>query len=105
MFALGLLYWLYGRNMNSSIEFLQKKFAKAPKIVEANIKALNAGYYYGETIEVIKTTYRVNKAKFSKGKYRNIMGNNALAFGLLAASQKSGLDLYYGGYLIELYLV
>ena len=98
MFALGLLYWLYGRNMNSSIKFLQKKFATKPEIVDANIKALNAGYYYGETIEVIKTTYRVNKAKFTKGRYRNIIGNNALALGLLTASQKSGLDLFYGGY-------
>ena len=98
MFALGLLYWLYGRSLNSSVNFIQKKFAKAPDIVEANIKALNAGYYYGETLEVIKTTYRVNKAKFEKGKYRNIMGNNALAFGLLTAAQRSGLDLYYGGY-------
>ncbi len=98
MFALGLLYWLYGRSLDSSVNFIQKKFAKAPDIVEANIKALNAGYYYGETLEVIKTTYRVNKAKFEKGKYRNIMGNNALAFGLLTAAQRSGLDLYYGGY-------
>ena len=98
MFALGLLYWLYGRSLDSSVNFIQKKFAKAPDIVDANIKALNAGYYYGETLEVIKTTYRVNKAKFEKGKYRNIMGNNALAFGLLTAAQRSGLDLYYGGY-------
>jgi 2-oxoglutarate ferredoxin oxidoreductase subunit alpha len=98
MFALGLLYWLYGRSLDSSIEFMKKKFAKSPEIVEANIKALNAGYYYGETLEVIKTTYKVNKAVFEKGKYRNIMGNNALAFGLLTASQRSGLDLYYGGY-------
>ena len=98
MFALGLLYWLYGRSLDSSIEFIQKKFAKAPEIVEANIKALNAGYYYGETLEVIKTTYKINKAVFEKGKYRNIMGNNALAFGLLTAAQRSGLDLYYGGY-------
>jgi 2-oxoglutarate ferredoxin oxidoreductase subunit alpha len=98
MFALGLLYWLYGRSLDSSVNFIQKKFAKAPDIVEANIKALNTGYYYGETLEVIKTTYRVNKAKFEKGKYRNIMGNNALALGLLTAAQRSGLDLYYGGY-------
>ncbi|MDP7027518.1 MAG: 2-oxoacid:acceptor oxidoreductase subunit alpha [Candidatus Marinimicrobia bacterium] len=98
MFALGLLYWLYGRSLDSSINFIQKKFAKAPDIVEANLKALNSGYYYGETLEVIKTTYRVNKAKFEKGKYRNIMGNNALALGLLTAAQRSELDLYYGGY-------
>ena len=98
MFALGLLYWLYGRNMDSSINFLQKKFATKPEIVDANIKALNAGYYYGETIEVIKTTYRINKAPFDKGLYRNIIGNNALSLGLLTASQQSGIDLFYGGY-------
>ena len=98
MFALGLLYWLYGRSMNSSIEFLQKKFATKPEIVDANIKALNTGYYYGETIEVIKTTYRIDKAKFTKGRYRNIIGNHALSLGLLTASQRSGLDLFYGGY-------
>ena len=98
MFALGLLYWIYGRSMDSSIKFLQKKFASKPEIVEANVKALNTGYYYGETIEAIKTTYRINKATFEKGTYRNIMGNNALAFGLLAASQKSNLDLFFGGY-------
>ena len=98
MFALGLLYWLYGRTMDSSINFIQKKFATKPEIVDANIKALNTGYYYGETVEAIKTTYRINKATFDKGIYRNIMGNNALAYGLLAASQKSGLDLFFGGY-------
>ena len=98
MFALGLLYWIYGRSMDSSIKFLQKKFASKPEIVEANVKALNTGYYYGETIEAIKTTYRINKATFEKGTYRNIMGNNALAFGLLTASQKSNLDLFFGGY-------
>ena len=98
MFALGLLYWIYGRSMESSIKFLQKKFASKPEIIEANVKALNTGYYYGETIEAIKTTYKINKATFEKGTYRNIMGNNALAFGLLTASQKSNLDLFFGGY-------
>lgn len=98
MFALGLLYWLYGRSMDSSLNFLKKKFAKKPEIVEANVKALNTGYYYGETLEVIKTTYSINQAEFKKGKYRNIIGNNAMAFGLLAAANQAGLDLYYGGY-------
>ena len=98
MFALGILYWLYGRSRNSTIKFLEKKFAKKPEIVEANVKALNAGYYYGETIEVIKTSYRINKAEFTKGTYRNIMGNNALSLGLLTAASKSGLNLFYGGY-------
>ena len=98
MFALGLLYWLYERDMDSSIKFITKKFAKKPEIITANVKALKTGYFYGETIEAIKTTYRVPKAEFAKGTYRNIMGNHAAALGLVAAAEKSGLDLFYGGY-------
>ena len=98
MFALGLLYWLYERDMDSSITFITKKFAKKPEIIKANVKALKTGYFYGETIEAIKTTYRVPKAEFAKGTYRNIMGNHAAALGLVAAAEKSGLDLFYGGY-------
>ena len=98
MFALGLLYWLYERKLESTTEFLNKKFAKKPEIVEANVKALKTGYYYGETIEAIKTTYRVDKAEYETGVYRNIMGNHATAIGLVAASKKSGLDLFFGGY-------
>ena len=67
MFALGLMFWLYDRSMDSTISFLKKKFVKRPELVEANIKALNTGYYYGETIEIIKTTYRISKAPFAKG--------------------------------------
>jgi len=98
MFALGLLYWLYEREMDSSITFISKKFAKKPEIVEANVKALKTGFFYGETIEAIKTTYRVPKAEFAKGTYRNIMGNHASALGLVAAAEKAGLNLFYGGY-------
>ena len=98
MFALGLLYWLYERDMDSSIKFITKKFAKKPEVIKANVKALKTGYFYGETIEAIKTTYRVPKAEFAKGTYRNIMGNHASALGLVAAAEKSGLDLFYGGY-------
>ena len=98
MFALGLLYWLYERDVNTTIDFLKNKFAKKPVIADANIKALKSGNYYGETIEVIKTTYKVDKAEFQKGKYRNIMGNHALSLGLLVASQKANLDLFFGGY-------
>ena len=98
MFALGLLYWLYERDVESTIKFLNKKFKKKPLILEGNIKALKAGYYYGETIEAIKTTYRVDKAKYLPGKYRNIMGNQALALGLLTASHNNDIDLFYGGY-------
>ena len=98
MFALGLLYWLYERDTQTTIDFLNKKFSSKPVIAEANVKALKAGYFYGETIEVVKTTYKIEKAEFSKGTYRNIMGNHALSLGLVAASQKSGLELFFGGY-------
>ena len=73
-------------------------FEKPMEIIEANTRALKAGFYFGETIEAIKTTYSVPKAKFEKGTYRNIMGNQALALGLVAASQKSGINLFFGGY-------
>jgi len=98
MFALGLLYWLYERNIDSTLDFLNKKFAKKPEIVNANTKALKTGYYYGETIEAVKTTYRVDKADYEPGIYKNIMGNNGTALGLVAASQKAGLNLFFGGY-------
>ena len=98
MFALGLLYWLYERDMQSSIDFLKKKFKKKPLIVDGNVKALKAGYYYGETIEAIKTTYKIDKAQYKPGYYRNIMGNQALSLGLVAASNNNNIDLFYGGY-------
>ena len=98
MFALGLLYWLYERDMQSSIDFLKKKFKSKPDIVEANTKALKAGFYFGDTIEAIRTTYKISKAEFKKGTYRNIMGNPAIGMGLLAASQKANTDLFFGGY-------
>ena len=69
-----------------------------PEIIEANTRALKAGYNYGDTIEIVKTTYKVPQAKFEKGTYRNVMGNNATVLGLLAASEKSGIELYYAGY-------
>ena len=98
MFALGLVYWLYERNLDPTIDFLNKKFIKKPIIAESNIKSLKTGYFYGETIEVVKTTYKIEKAKFKKGIYRNIMGNHALSLGLVAASQQSDLELFFGGY-------
>ncbi len=98
MFALGLVYWLYGRKFDNTIKFIQDKFAKKPEIVEANIRALKAGYNYGDTLEIIKTTYHVSRAKYEPGVYRNLMGNQATAFGLIAAAQNSGLELFYGGY-------
>ena len=98
MFALGLLYWLYERDMQTTTKFLEKKFKNKPNIVEANKRALKAGFNFGDTIEAIRTTYKISKAEFKKGTYRNIMGNPALSMGLLAASQKSDTDLFFGGY-------
>ena len=98
MFALGLVYWLYERSFDSTIDFLNKKFAKKPELIEANTRALKAGYNYGDTIEVVKTTYKVPQAEFEKGTYRNIMGNNATVLGLMAASEKAEIDLFFAGY-------
>jgi 2-oxoglutarate/2-oxoacid ferredoxin oxidoreductase subunit alpha len=98
MFVLGFLYWMYNREMDNTIKFLQDKFGKKPEILESNIRALRAGYHYGDTTETFTTTYKVEKAKMAPGVYRSIMGNQALAYGLIAASQKSGLPLFLGSY-------
>ena len=98
MFVLGFLYWMYNRNMETTIQFLKSKFGKKPEILESNIKALQAGYYFGDTTETFTTTYRVEKAHMPPGAYRSIMGNQALAYGLIAASQRSGLPLFLGSY-------
>ena len=98
MFALGLLYWLYERELDSTIKFLESKFKSKPEIVKANIKALKTGYNYGETVEAIRTTFKVSKAKLDKGTYRNIMGNECLTLGLIAAAKQANLDLFFGGY-------
>jgi len=98
MFVLGFLYWMYNRNPDSTIQFLTEKFGKKPGILESNIKALRAGYNYGDTTETFTTTYTVPKAKLEPGTYRSIMGNQALAYGLIAASEKSGLPIFLGTY-------
>lgn len=98
MFVLGFLYWMYNRDMANTIQFFKDKFAKKPEILESNIRALQAGYNFGDTTEAFTTTFRVEKAKMPPGVYRSIMGNQALAYGLIAASQKSGLPLYLGSY-------
>lgn len=98
MFVLGFLYWMYNRDMDNTIQFLKDKFGKKPEIFESNVKALQAGYNYGDTTETFTTTYRVEKAKMTAGVYRSIMGNQALTYGLIAASQKSGLPLFLGSY-------
>jgi len=98
MFVLGFLYWMYSREMENTIQFFKDKFGKKPEIMESNIKALQAGYHFGDTTETFTTTYKVEKAKMQPGVYRSIMGNQALAYGLIAAAQKSGLPLFLGSY-------
>ncbi|MFI5155055.1 MAG: 2-oxoacid:acceptor oxidoreductase subunit alpha [Chitinophagales bacterium] len=98
MFVLGFLYWMYNRNMENTIKFLKDKFGKKPEIFESNVKALKAGYNYGDTTETFTTTYKVEKARMEPGVYRGIMGNQALAYGLIAASEKSGLPIFLGSY-------
>jgi 2-oxoglutarate/2-oxoacid ferredoxin oxidoreductase subunit alpha len=98
MFALGLMSWLYTRPTENTIGFIERKFAKRPEIAEANIKAFNAGYAFGETTETFAVAYEVKPAKLRPGTYRNVTGNTALAHGLIAASVKSGLPLFLGAY-------
>ena len=98
MFVLGFLYWMYNRSMDNTIRFLTEKFSKKPDILNSNIKVLQAGYNYGDTTETFTTRYSVEKAKMAPGNYRSIMGNQAVAYGLIAASQKSGLQLFLGSY-------
>ncbi|MFM7645980.1 MAG: 2-oxoacid:acceptor oxidoreductase subunit alpha, partial [Sphingomonadales bacterium] len=98
MFVLGFLYWMYGRDMANTINFLKEKFSKKPDILDSNIKVLQAGYNYGDTTETFHTTYAVERAKMEPGSYRSIMGNQSLSLGLIAASQKSGLPLFLGSY-------
>jgi len=99
MFSLGLMSWLYGRSIDPTIQFLEEKFAaKRPEIYEANLKALQAGYAFGETTETFAVTYEIKPAKLTPGTYRNITGNQALSLGLVAASRLSGLPLFLGAY-------
>lgn len=98
MFVLGLIYWMYNRTLDSTIDFLTEKFGKKPVILQSNIKVLQAGYNYGDTTEAFTTRYKVEKARMKSGLYRSIMGNQALSMGLIAASQKSGLPIFLGTY-------
>ena len=98
MFALGLLSWMYNRPTERTISFLQEKFARKPEIAAANVAAFRAGYNYGDTTEAFAVSYEVKPAPLPPGTYRNISGNPALAYGLIAASQRSGLPLFLGAY-------
>ena len=98
MFALGIMYWLFDRSTEPTEQFLESKFKKAPLLIEANKKALHAGYFYAETVEALPSHYKVASAKINKGKYRHISGNIATAWGLMAAAEKTGKKLFYGSY-------
>ncbi len=98
MFALGLLTWMYHRPTESTENFLKTKFAKKPEILEANLLAYRTGWNYGETTEDFSVSYEIAKAKMPAGKYKNISGNSAMAYGLIAAAERSGLKLFLGSY-------
>jgi len=98
MFALGMMYWLFDRSKKETVKFLEAKFRKKPVLIEANKKALDAGYNYAITIRAIASKYKVPAAKIEKGTYRHISGNQASAWGLLAAAEKAGRKLFYGSY-------
>ena len=98
MFALGLLSWLYTRPTAGTEQFLKNKFGSNPSILEANLAALRAGFNYGETTEDFTVTYEIAPAQMRAGTYRNITGNTAVAYGLVAAAQLSGLELVLGAY-------
>src|SRR5436309_7556923 len=98
MFALGLVSWLFGRPTEPTIAFLETKFAKPPEIVAANVRAFNAGYAFGETSESFAVQYEVRPAPLTPGRYRQITGNQALSYGLIAAAKLSGVRLFLGAY-------
>lgn len=97
-FALGLVYWLYGRDMEPTLRFIQEKFGSKPELVEANTRALKAGWHYGETTDAFLSTYRVEKAHLPPGTYKNVSGNLAMAYGLMTAAWLSGKELFLGSY-------
>jgi 2-oxoglutarate ferredoxin oxidoreductase subunit alpha len=97
-FALGLMYWVYDRSLDFSKNWIKKKFAKKPILIEANTIALEAGYAYGETIELFNNRYTIKSNDMPSGTYRQVTGNSALAYGLTTATFSSGLKLVYGSY-------
>ncbi|MBS0207587.1 MAG: 2-oxoacid:acceptor oxidoreductase subunit alpha [Planctomycetes bacterium] len=97
-FAMGLVFWLYDRPLDPTLRYINDKFSKRPEIAEANRRALRAGVNYGETVDAFTSHYRVRRAKLAPGTYRNIMGNEALATGLIAASKLSNCELFLGSY-------
>src|SRR4051812_9915599 len=98
MFALGLVYWLYGRPVEPTVNYIKSKFSKKPAVEQANTLALKAGYAFGETTELFNEQYQVPKAKLAPGKYRKITGNEAVAIGMVAAAKLAGKELVYCSY-------
>jgi 2-oxoglutarate/2-oxoacid ferredoxin oxidoreductase subunit alpha len=98
MCALGIIYFIFGRNPEATFGFIDKKFKKKPELANINKIVLKAGYHFADTIEALESTFQVPKAKLEKGRYRNISGNTATAWGLLAASERSGRPLFLGSY-------
>ncbi len=98
MFVLGFLYWRYNRDMQETIDFLNSKFSRKPEILDANVSVLKAGFHFGETTETFSGQFEVKPAPLEPGTYRGVMGNEALVMGLITASKKSGLSLFYGSY-------
>lgn len=98
MFVLGFLLWRYSRSLDTTLNFLNSKFKKKPDILDANVKALRAGYNLGDTMEVFNDRYTVKPAELEKGSYRSINGNDGIVLGLITASKKLGLSLFYGSY-------
>jgi len=97
-FALGLVFWLFERSMDPTIKWIEKKFAARPIIAEANLRALKAGYAFGETTEIFHTSFRVKPAKLPAGTYRNVTGNEAASLGFVAATKLAKRELFYGSY-------
>lgn len=97
-YALGIILWLYDRSMDTTVRWATEQFKRRPEILDANLKALRAGYNFGETTELFHVRYEVPPAKVARGKYRHISGNEATALGFIAASVQSGLPLFYGSY-------
>ena len=97
-FAMGLVFWLYGRDLEPTLRFIEAKFGKKPEVADANVRALKAGWNYGETTEALATSFHVSPAKLKPGTYKNIMGNQALVYGLIAAAKMSNKDLFLGSY-------
>lgn len=97
-FVLGLTYWMFDRPLEPTINWIKEKFGKNSKIAEANEKALKAGYYFGDTAEIFTMRFSVKPAKLERGVYRNVMGNEAIALGAVAASRKAGIPLFQGSY-------